>query len=175
MWLKTVIGTTAAALSVGLALGYLLKAGQRQVSKAATAQSTRAACALSPDERDGRRQMLASLWARARDTQKRDTGYAFEFAFDAETLNQATNVISLESRCCSFLEFRLTARPSADYLLLEITGPEGTEGLMAGSISLAASLRKTGETSPKKSSQAGCCPGDGPCAPESGAAEGSAK
>ncbi|MEX0678960.1 MAG: hypothetical protein WD063_17940, partial [Pirellulales bacterium] len=139
MWLKAVIGTSAAVLSVGFAgfaLGYWLKSGPRQVTRDTPARSTQVACSLSVDERENRRQKLASFWARARDIRELDDGFAFRFAFDLATLAESTRLISDESRCCSFFDFRLTVRPSDDLLLMEVTGPVGAKELLAASVRL---------------------------------------
>ena len=150
-------------LSVGVAVGYWLKSGPQQVAKAEVASATPIACTLNPDQRAARRKKLASFRSKADEIRELDDGYIFQFAFDEATLEEATRVILGESRCCSFLDFRLTARPSDDLLLLEVTGPEGTKEFLSVNVRPKSAGQTSAAIRRVESGTAAGCSTDGEC------------
>jgi hypothetical protein len=134
MWIKASFAAIAVALPLAFALGCWLMYGARPIAHAEVAASTQIACSLSPVQLVDRRARLAAFRARAREVRELDDGFALSFGFDAATLQESTNLIADESRCCGFLDFRLTAQPSKDLILFEITGPQGAKELLAANI-----------------------------------------
>jgi len=144
MWLKIILGGMALLLCVGVVFAYRLQFGGRPVAEAfEKAAQCELACTLNPAELDERRQRLASFAAAARRAEELENGYALRFGFDAERLEEAMSLIAAETRCCGFLEFRLTVRPAQDLLAIEITGPEGTRELLDGVFSPEARSEAT--------------------------------
>jgi len=54
-------------------------------------------------------------------------------------LTEIVSVIEAERECCRFLKFGLTLEPDGGPLLLEVTGPEGTQEFL---LSLLSGLLK---------------------------------
>jgi hypothetical protein len=68
------------------------------------------ACSLSPTALKERQNgMLQQMRQAVLETRETLTGYAFRFALSKETIGQLAEVIALESECCPFITFRLTA------------------------------------------------------------------
>jgi hypothetical protein len=70
---------------------------------------------------------LARRALRSREPIPGGTRLTFEVGDDTE--RQLRALIAAEARCCAFL--RMDLRPSADALILEITGPTGAEPVIA--------------------------------------------
>jgi hypothetical protein len=149
-WLKIILGAVALLVCVGFVFGYRLKLGGRPVAGAfEKAAKCDLVCTLSPAELDLRRERLASFAARARKVEAIENGYALRLGFDAEGLEEAMSLIAAETRCCSFLEFRLTVRPTHDLLAIEITGPPGTQELLDGVLAVERPALRSGVTAPQ--------------------------
>jgi hypothetical protein len=119
-------------------------------------------CTLDADELDGRRARLASLVARARETVPLADGYAIRSGFDRQAILDWAELLADESQCCVFFNYRLTARPSDDLLLVEVTGPPGAKELLARNMPSAGMNATVGES--RKGAESAC---PAACAPES--------
>lgn len=89
------------------------------------------ACTLSGSEFAERTQDTAALARRAlRSRQPIPEGTRLTFEASADTERELRAVIAAESRCCAFLQLDL--RSYHDALILDITGPDEAEPIIAG-------------------------------------------
>lgn len=89
------------------------------------------ACSLTePELRDREATTLASVRARVREVEERESGYALRFEPEEGLIPEIATLIDLERRCCPFLRFGLTVTPGNGPVWLELTGPEGTRELL---------------------------------------------
>lgn len=89
------------------------------------------ACSLTEAELQNRRQTVLPRAARSLiDAAELADGFAFRFPADDEVLQDLFEIISLERKCCPFLNFKLTAPAGADFLTLELTGRDGTKAMI---------------------------------------------
>lgn len=85
-------------------------------------------CTLSSAALQARREgLLSRLIQRTVDRQQLRNGYRFEFAATAEMVPMIARVIDAERQCCRFLQFQLTVQPDDGPIVLELTGPPGTQ------------------------------------------------
>jgi hypothetical protein len=88
------------------------------------------ACTLTAADYAARTADMAELTRRAlRSREPIPSGMRLTFEAGADTERRLRDVIGAEARCCPFL--RMDLRPSADALILEITGPTGAEPIIA--------------------------------------------
>ena len=89
-------------------------------------------CSLSPAELEERQnRVLAQMSQAILETRETATGYTFRFAPAKETITQLAQVIALESECCPFITFQLTATSGNGPLWLELIVPEDAKPLVA--------------------------------------------
>ena len=85
-------------------------------------------CTLSPAALQARREgLLSQLIQRTVDRQQLPNGYRLEFTASTEMLSMIGRVIDAERQCCRFLRFQLTVQPDDGPVVLELTGPPGTQ------------------------------------------------
>lgn len=95
------------------------------------------ACTLSPLElRTQRDELLPGLVASAFQRVRLPRGMRFVFGATARRLRQLYAVAQLEQRCCAFLEFRIEVTPGGGALMLDVTGPAGTEDFLESLLAL---------------------------------------
>jgi hypothetical protein len=88
------------------------------------------ACTLSPGEHRERLSDLSALAARAlRSRRPIAGGERLTFADDPATDRELRAAITAEAACCPFLRMELARR--AGGLVLDVTGPDGAEPLIA--------------------------------------------
>jgi hypothetical protein len=88
------------------------------------------ACTLTAADYAARTEDIAELTRRSlRSREPIPSGTRLTFEGGGDTERQLRDVIAAEARCCAFL--RMDLRPSADALILEITGPSGAEPIIA--------------------------------------------
>ena len=168
MWLKAGLAVTAVVVPGLVVLGCWLLCSPRRVAQSAAVRASELACALGPGELDQRQQKLAAFRARAREVRELDAGFALQFDLDDRTFQEAASIVSDESHCCSFLDFRLTVQPSRKLLAVEITGPQGTKEFLAANIVPGASRSEVRTKATQPNGQAECdCPGVLGCSLES--------
>jgi hypothetical protein len=90
------------------------------------------ACSLTEVELRERRGVLLEKAGRAvLELKELPDGYAYRFPETDEWLDELTQIIRLERRCCPFLGFRLLVEPGGGPVWLELTGPPGTKDFLA--------------------------------------------
>jgi hypothetical protein len=91
------------------------------------------ACTLTPDElRRGRDALLPGIIARAYRHEPLDDGFRFHFASADGLIPAIAAMIDAERACCRFLRFSLNTEPAQGSVTLDVTGPPGTTGFLAG-------------------------------------------
>ena len=89
------------------------------------------ACTLTSEELRVRREdLLPGLAATALQHLRLPAGMRFVFGATARRLRELHAVVQREQRCCAFLDFRIEVSPGGGTLLLDVTGPAGTEQLL---------------------------------------------
>jgi len=84
-------------------------------------------CTLQPGELNARAMaLLPGIAKRARARVAIDGGYRLDFDASSELLRAIVEMIDAERQCCRFLRFRLTVEPDGGSILLDVTGPTGT-------------------------------------------------
>lgn len=92
-------------------------------------------CTLQPGELNARaNELLPGLIAAARERHTIEHGFRFEFQPDSKLLASIVRMIDAERQCCQFLRFRLTIEPAAGPVVLEITGPPGSQEFLGALI-----------------------------------------
>ena len=92
--------------------------------------------AMDPSRRD-RHHFLIQQWTRAiQDVQELPDGYAFRFELDDSLWVALAEYITLERRCCPFLEFTLKLDPKGGPIRLLLTGCEGVKELIRSEFAL---------------------------------------
>jgi hypothetical protein len=90
------------------------------------------ACSLSPDQlRAERDTLLPGLAEHAVQRIPVPGGYRLRFHATAERLRQIHTVVRRERGCCPFLDFHVGLALGGSALTLDVTGPEGTEAMLA--------------------------------------------
>jgi hypothetical protein len=85
-------------------------------------------CTLSPAALQARRAgLLSQLIGRTRDQQELPDGYRFVFDATEDIMPTVARVIDAERQCCRFLRFHLVVEPDGGPILLDLTGPPGTQ------------------------------------------------
>jgi hypothetical protein len=86
------------------------------------------ACALNDRELQERREtILHKVGESLIDCEELPDGFQYRFALEDSLLQDLVNVISLERKCCPFLNFKLNIEAGKDFVSLELTGREGTK------------------------------------------------
>ena len=94
-------------------------------------------CKLSaPELQQRREQLFHAIRSRIQEIRPLEAGYEMRFAADDATLEQLLTLIQLERSCCPFLRFRLTVEPDSGPVWLELTGPPGSQELLAAELGL---------------------------------------
>jgi hypothetical protein len=92
-------------------------------------------CTLQPGELNARAaELLPSVVAAARARRPIDNGFRFEFEARSEILSSIVRMIDAERKCCRFLQFQLTIEPGEGPVVLEVTGPPGSQEFLGAMI-----------------------------------------
>jgi hypothetical protein len=89
--------------------------------------------ALDKAQRKRQQELLRLVRASAQATQDLSDGYAFRLAADPALFRQAAEWVTLERRCCPFLEFGLEWRKD-DTVWIRLTGGPGVKDFLAAEI-----------------------------------------
>ena len=90
------------------------------------------ACTLSePDLARRRAGLFSDLARRRQEVRWLPEGVTLRYNAEQGTLALLGEFIQLESQCCPFLRFQLTAEPGGGPIWLELTGPPGTRDFLA--------------------------------------------
>lgn len=71
--------------------------------------------------------MLSVIQPFIEDIKELENGYLFQFPNDDDLLPKLLEVIDLENRCCSFLEFNLKVAANKGPIRLQLTGQKGVK------------------------------------------------
>jgi hypothetical protein len=91
--------------------------------------------ALDQAQRERQRALLAEVSGQAKGTDELPDGIALRFPAEDAVFLKVAEWISLERRCCAFLDFALEWR--AEGVRVRLTGPEGVKELIAAEMGLA--------------------------------------
>ena len=89
------------------------------------------ACSLTDAELQARRsEVLEKAKAAVLEIKELENGCRYRFPSSDLWLKELFNVVSLERRCCPFLNFKLTVEAGDGPIWLELTGPVGTKDFL---------------------------------------------
>ena len=89
------------------------------------------ACTLTADQlRAQRETLLPGLADHAVQRTPLPDGLRLHFPATAERMRQIDTVVRRERECCPFLEFRVGLALGGSSLTLDVTGPDGTAGML---------------------------------------------
>lgn len=95
------------------------------------------ACKLTDHELQKHKETIVhNLREKIKDKKELDNGYAFQFTGDDEMLDEITEFIKLERKCCNFFTFNLSVNGSQNTVWLEITGDNGTKEFIISELNL---------------------------------------
>lgn len=101
----------------------------------AKSSSTELSCKLSPPEmRERKETVLASLKKQVIERKSLTDGYAFKFKGDDKVLDELTEFIKTERRCCDFFTFNLSVSGDQKIIWMEIRGVEGAKEFIDGEL-----------------------------------------
>jgi hypothetical protein len=90
------------------------------------------ACTLNREELAARKSgLLAEIAALSLKQTRAPTVYRLEFEATSDVLTRIVAMLDAERQCCRFLRFRLTVEPNLGPIVLELSGPPGTEEFLA--------------------------------------------
>jgi hypothetical protein len=89
-------------------------------------------CTLNDEEfRNREKAVLSAIKKSFLVAEETTGGYNIRFPSNDVTLAALSEFISLERRCCPFLDFKLTVPRGGGDLFLELSGPEGAKEFIA--------------------------------------------
>jgi hypothetical protein len=85
-------------------------------------------CTLRPCELNARAaQFLPGVVAAATARQTIENGFQFTSQASSDVLSSAVRMIDAERQCCQFLRFQLTDEAAGGHVVLDVTGPAGSQ------------------------------------------------
>jgi hypothetical protein len=85
-------------------------------------------CTLTPEALRARREgLLSDLVGRAEAQETLNDGLRLRFAPMDDTLSTLAKAVNAERHCCRFLRFQIVVEPDGGPIILELTGPVGTQ------------------------------------------------
>lgn len=95
-------------------------------------------CTLRPGELTARAtQLLPGVVAAATARYAIEGGFRFEFQPSGEVLASIIRMIDAERQCCQFLRFQLTVEEALGPVVLQVTGPPGSQEFLRAMIESA--------------------------------------
>ena len=95
-------------------------------------------CTFAPAELTARAtQLLPGVVTAATAQHAIEGGFRFEFQPNGEVLASVVRMIDAERQCCQFLRFQLTVEPALGPVVLEVTGPAGSQEFLRAMIESA--------------------------------------
>jgi hypothetical protein len=89
------------------------------------------ACSLTEKELQERRKNVLEKMAHfLTSVQELKDGFSYQFPADDSILEDLITVISLERKCCPFLNFKLVVEAQNEFVSLELTGQEGIKEML---------------------------------------------
>lgn len=92
--------------------------------------------ALNPDERNRRQALFDALRRRTLRVDDAGEGFAFVFPYNAQSWKDAAEFVTLERRCCPFLEFTLVSAKEDGDTTLIISGRPGVKSFLRHALDL---------------------------------------
>ena len=87
--------------------------------------------ALTPPERAREGALLREHLASVRETREREDGYSFRYPSDPALFQRMAELVTLEHRCCPFLDFQLEWSGAEDAPWLHVTGGARAKSFVA--------------------------------------------
>ena len=95
-------------------------------------------CTLQPGELNARAtRLLPGVVGAATARYAIENGFRFEFQPNGEVLAAIIRMIDAERQCCPFLRFQLTVEAGCGPVVLDLTGPPGSQEFLAAVIQSA--------------------------------------
>jgi hypothetical protein len=92
-------------------------------------------CTLQPGELNARAtELLPGVVAVARARHDIENGLRFEFEAAGDILSTIARMIDAERQCCQFLRFQLTVEAGRGPVVLDVTGPPGSQEFLGAMI-----------------------------------------
>lgn len=91
--------------------------------------------AMTEEQRERYKELKTEMAKSHQETVELSNGYAFRFPTETSQILQLAEFISLERLCCPFLNFELRVE-AGDSVWLQLTGDEGTKGVLKENFSL---------------------------------------
>lgn len=89
------------------------------------------ACSLTDQEPQKRRKGILQKTAESLlEVREQKNGFSYRFPADDSVLQNLATIINLERKCCPFLNFKLVVEEQADFVMLELTGRDGTKEIL---------------------------------------------
>lgn len=99
--------------------------------------TTDIACTLtSPELRERKETVLASLKAQVIEKKELRNGFAFKFLGTDEVLDELSEFIKTERQCCTFFTFNLSISGDKSEAWLELMGPRGAKEFISSELGL---------------------------------------
>lgn len=90
------------------------------------------ACTLNDAEfQERERAVMQKLIPTVLETIETESGYAYHFPSEGDSLANLAEFIVLERECCPFLDFKLTVVRAGGDIWLELSGPPGAKEFIA--------------------------------------------
>ncbi len=103
-----------------------------KIKLARTFEDLPIACALSdPNEIEGRRRAIKEIFAGIRDRKELSDGYEFIFPGDDEWAARLMQFVSMERKCCPFLQFELAFEQGCGPIHVTLRGGAGVKEFIA--------------------------------------------
>jgi hypothetical protein len=85
--------------------------------------------AIPPEQRDAHSALVVTLFDQAA-REQRDLSDGYEFVFPVDLLEAIASFIGNERKCCPFVNFDLRVTAGSHRVVLRMTGPPGTKGVL---------------------------------------------
>jgi hypothetical protein len=89
--------------------------------------------ALSAEQRKKHSESTVRLFSAVKNLQEESNGYIFQLPSDSATLQEVSEWIDLERKCCPFMNFSLTIGDEKKPMTLRINGDENTKEFLKSS------------------------------------------
>lgn len=93
--------------------------------------------ALNPTERASHKRLTEKLIAVRRDIVETDKGYEFQFSPSDVSLEELSEWVVAEGKCCPFFDFHIDLERQGSLLCLRLTGDEGIKPFIMAEFQVA--------------------------------------
>jgi hypothetical protein len=99
--------------------------------------STAFTCKLtSPELRERKATVLASLKKQVVEKKELDNGFAYKFTNSQAILDELNSFVKDEKECCDFLSFEITTSPDKKETWLKISGADGVKDFLTSELEM---------------------------------------